>query len=170
VRAAIVCGSRDWTDVAMLRGTLAAVHAELGDDWLLVIEGDAPGADRMAGAWADEMIRQRVGHTKFPAEWKRYRQIAGPIRNRQMLRHLLKLRDERQADVEVIAFHDDIDRPRCGTRDMRDIAKAAGVRVKVHAHPNEICPECNKPLDDVVLIAHDDGHERHASCEMGRHA
>lgn len=135
VKAVIVCGSRDWTDEAMLRGTLAAIHAELAEDeWMLIIEGRAPGADRMAGEWADEMLTQRVGHAKFPAPWTQYRKAAGPIRNRWMLQHLLNLRDERRADIEVVAFSDSTDNPKSGTRDMVKIAKAAGVRTTLYTH------------------------------------
>lgn len=136
MKAVIVCGSRKWTDVVMLRGILAALHAELAEDeWLLVIEGQNPnGADRMAGAWADEMLTERVGHAKFAAQWKRYGKAAGPIRNQQMLTHLLALRDERQADIEVVAFSDSTSNPRSGTANMMKIARAAGVRTTLHTH------------------------------------
>ena len=135
MKAVIACGSRDWTDVAMLRGALAAIHAELAEDeWMLVIEGRAPGADKMAGAWADEMLIERVGHAKFPAPWSYYRKSAGPIRNGWMLKHLLSFRDYRQADIEVVAFSDSTDNPKSGTAHMLKIAKAAGVPTTLHTH------------------------------------
>lgn len=147
MKAAIVCGSRDWTDVTMLRGTLAALHAELAEDeWLLVIEGRAPGADRMAGDWADEMLTERVGHAKFPAQWTRYRNGAGPIRNRWMLAHMLKFRDERGADVEVIAFSDTADAKGSGTAEMLKIAKAAGVRTTLYTHNVEALTGLSEPV------------------------
>jgi hypothetical protein len=58
-----------------------------------VIEGDAHGADRMAGEWAR---RHGVENTKFCADWDRLGRKAGPIRNQLML-------DEGRPDL-VVAF------------------------------------------------------------------
>lgn len=58
-----------------------------------LIEGDAPGADRMAGKWAS---KNNIAPLEFPAKWTKYGRAAGPIRNKQML-------DEGKPDF-VIAF------------------------------------------------------------------
>lgn len=173
LKAVIACGSRDWTDAAMLRGTLAAIHAELAeDDWMLLIEGRAPGADRMAGKWADEMLRERVGHAKFAADWTRYGKAAGPLRNRAMLAHLLAFRDEHHADIEVVAFSDSTSNPKSGTRDMMKIAKAAGVRITLYSHeraemspPETPCADCGQALGgEPFLTSHEDRLDRHIAC------
>ncbi len=59
----------------------------------VVIHGNAPGADSLAGEWA----RARgVPVEAYPAEWDLYGRAAGHLRNRQML-------DEGEPDI-VIAF------------------------------------------------------------------
>jgi hypothetical protein len=45
----LVCGSRTWTDQARLRQVLDQVVSEHDDGQVTVIEGDARGADRLAG-------------------------------------------------------------------------------------------------------------------------
>ena len=59
----------------------------------------------------------------YPADWTRYGKPAGPIRNRQML-------NEGKPDM-VIAFHDDLS-VSVGTKDMVDIANAAGLPVRLY--------------------------------------
>lgn len=110
---AIICGSHRFTDSTWLYKRLDQLHRELGFD--VVIEGDAPGVDRMAGFWAR---RKRLDNLKFPADWDKYGLAAGPIRNSKMLK-------EGQPDI-VIAFPGPGSK---GTHDMADKARAAGVRV-----------------------------------------
>lgn len=74
----LVCGSRDWGDYRAVQSRLEALAATNSD--LLIIAGDATGADAMALRWA---------HRRFPkievtAAWDRGRR-AGPERNRIML-------------------------------------------------------------------------------------
>jgi hypothetical protein len=94
---------------------------------LVVIEGQARGADTMAGDWAEEAVEslEDVDHWPFPADWEQFGKAAGPIRNRQML-------TEGKPDV-VIAFHDFIPNSK-GTKDMVEIAKEAGVPTYVVSH------------------------------------
>ena len=78
-----------------------------------VITGGAPGADTLAHQWA----LSRCLQTKiFRAEWKRFGNSAGPIRNARML-------EEGQPDF-VIAFEGGN-----GTRDMIKQARTAGVEI-----------------------------------------
>jgi hypothetical protein len=78
-----------------------------------VIEGDARGADRMAGEWARN---HRVENIKFCADWEKLGRKAGPIRNQLML-------DEGKPDL-VVAFPGGR-----RTADMVRRARAAGVEV-----------------------------------------
>jgi len=75
-----VTGGRRFDDLPHLRQALDAVHRE--QRIKLLVHGDAPGADRMAGRWAED---NGIDVRKFPAEWSRHGKRAGPIRNYQML-------------------------------------------------------------------------------------
>jgi len=79
----------------------------------VVIEGDARGADRIAGYWAR---KNRIENLKYPADWDKIGRRAGLARNRQMLR-------EGKPDV-VVAFPGG-----SGTAHMVRIEKEAGVEV-----------------------------------------
>jgi hypothetical protein len=107
----LVCGGRDFTDRALLEATLERLH--FARVFTVLIEGDAQGADRMAGDWAEA---QGIEHVVFKADWDGLGAKAGPIRNQQML-------DQGRPDL-VVAFPG-----RSGTRHMMRIARAAGVEV-----------------------------------------
>lgn len=63
----LVCGGRDFSDCRLVFDTLDALaKAEIVD---CVIEGDARGADRIAGAWAK---KRRVDLRLFPADWTKH--------------------------------------------------------------------------------------------------
>lgn len=127
----LLCGGRHWTDrwifdviVAGLVETARSDNVEL-----VLIHGDAPGADRMTRDWKGV---PGVSDVKpFPADWDRYGRAAGPIRNQQML-------DEGHPTL-VVAFNDDLPRSK-GTRDMVARAQAAGIPVYVVAVPGPIAP------------------------------
>jgi hypothetical protein len=76
----LVCGGRKFTDKALVYRTLDALAEE--HPAIFVIEGGARGADALARMWRHE--RLQPGET-FHADWKRYGDPAGPIRNRKML-------------------------------------------------------------------------------------
>lgn len=107
----LVCGGRDFTDRALLEEVLDRLHR--ARVLTALIEGDARGADRMAGAWAEA---QGIAHEVFKADWDGLGAKAGPIRNRQML-------EEGRPDL-VVAFPG-----RSGTDHMKRIAQAAGIEV-----------------------------------------
>lgn len=73
----IVCGSRGWADTAAIRERLRLLPAGS-----VVVEGGAPGADRMAAIAAVELGLRAEEHR---AEWERQGKAAGVIRNRKML-------------------------------------------------------------------------------------
>lgn len=55
------------------------------------VDGVAPGADSLGGEWAVRNGRKR---TPFEADWPRFGESAGPIRNGWMLDYLRAKRDE----------------------------------------------------------------------------
>jgi hypothetical protein len=107
----LVCGGRDFSDTAFAYDTLDRLDRELGID--VVIEGHAPGADRIAGYWARRAGKE---NRKYVAIWDVHGRAAGPMRNQQMI-------DDGKPDV-VIAFPGG-----SGTADMIRRAEAAGVKV-----------------------------------------
>lgn len=107
----LVCGGRDFSNASLLYRTLDKLHFDCGID--AVIEGDARGADRMAGYWAR---KNKIDNLKFPADWASDGKAAGLLRNQKML-------DEGKPDV-VVAFPGGR-----GTAHMKRIAKEAGVEV-----------------------------------------
>ena len=123
MKAIIVCGDRNWTDrQAILREMVKLPQS------CIVIEGEARGADLIA-----KSVAQRLGMfvLQFPANWDKYHKAAGPIRNAEMLKELLKwtvVEDGKVSGVAVFAFHSDIENSK-GTKNMVTIARKAGVEV-----------------------------------------
>jgi hypothetical protein len=95
---------------------------EYPSNFIAIIEGNARGADTMAGVYATTW---GLGLEVYPANWKKYNKAAGPIRNQQML-------DEGKPDL-VLAFHDNIDKSK-GTKDMVARAEKAGIEVRIITH------------------------------------
>jgi hypothetical protein len=77
----LVFGGRDYTNQQRVFAVLDNVHQLYGIE--KIVEGDARGADRLAGEWADARGVQKEVH---PADWKKHGRAAGPIRNRSMLK------------------------------------------------------------------------------------
>jgi YspA, cpYpsA-related SLOG family len=116
----LVCGSRTWTDRARLWQVLDWLVAEHGDGQVTVIEGDARGADRLAG----QLARRRGWALElYPADWTRHGRAAGFRRNARMLR-------EGRPEL-VVAFTVGPLAASRGTADMVGRARAAGVPVQV---------------------------------------
>jgi hypothetical protein len=111
----LICGDRNWDDGLPIAWIVRALAH--GPDESTVIEGEARGADSLAGRSAE---RQGVPVEKYPADWDAHGKAAGPIRNQQML-------DDGRPDI-VVAFHDDLDNSR-GTGDMVRRATKAGIPV-----------------------------------------
>jgi hypothetical protein len=130
VKAIIACGSRRWTDEALIVSNLEALCAA-NRDQLVVIEGCATGADHIAETWASQKAITTPGvyPVHFPAQWKLEGRAAGPLRNQRMLDHLTTLRDRDGAEIEVVAFTDTLEGS--GTGDMVRRAERAGVATRV---------------------------------------
>lgn len=82
----LVCGGRDFDDEDVLFSSLNQLNDHLlkyfGVKITVIIEGDAHGADKLAGKWADTNAVEKM---VFPAEWKMHGKSAGAIRNRKMI-------------------------------------------------------------------------------------
>ena len=80
----------------------------------IVIEGGAPGADKLAHDWA--CLRGKKSHT-YVADWDTHGKAAGPIRNNLML--------SENRDARVIAFQGGAGTQNC-------IAQAIKLGMEVH--------------------------------------
>lgn len=110
----LVCGGRNYRDRARLTAVLNKLNdAGDGDAIDLLIQGGAPGADRMASEWS---YANAVAQAQFDADWDTHGTFAGPMRNARMLA-------EGKPDL-VIAFPGGR-----GTADMVKKARKAGVEV-----------------------------------------
>ena len=108
----LICGGRDYEDAEAFEAIMGAFLGK--HQWFeAVIEGGALGADRMARDWA---MRHGICTITVLANWNKWGNSAGPIRNRQML-------EKCNPDV-VIAFPGGR-----GTKNMVEQAKHKGVEV-----------------------------------------
>jgi hypothetical protein len=117
----LICGSRGWHDPDPIHLVLAEVMGTsiARNEPLVVIHGDAQGADRLAGRLAKQQYGAEV--IEEPADWNRYGKAAGPIRNQLML-------DAYEPEV-VYAFRSS--GKSSGTDDMIRRAERAGLTVHV---------------------------------------
>lgn len=109
-RRVLVCGGRDFRDVALLKDVLNGLMPLAA-----ICHGGATGADALADGWA---YLHEIPCTRYPADWGLYGRHAGPLRNRQMLA-------EFNPDL-VVAFPGGK-----GTADMVRRARKAGFEVLV---------------------------------------
>lgn len=110
----LVCGGRDYDNRERLFAELDRLHAQ--HKFSVVIHGAAPGADTLADEWAKA---RGIPPDPYPANWDKYGNAAGGIRNSKMLR-LAK-------PEMVVAFP--TGGP--GTADMMRKAKAVGIIPRV---------------------------------------
>lgn len=104
----LVCGGRTYEEWKTISKTLREINPTV------IIQGGAPGADRLAAKWADV---NNVPVITYPANWKQGKK-SGPMRNAFMLQ-------DSRADL-VIAFPGGP-----GTKDMINKTRDAGVKIKV---------------------------------------
>lgn len=91
----LICGGRKYKDYDTFKTCLSAVQVTRGE-FSVIIHGCATGADQMAQQYAERHI---IPVLRFPAEWDKHGDAAGPIRNKRML-------DEGKPDL-VMAFPGD---------------------------------------------------------------
>lgn len=111
----IVFGGRHFTDRNSLFMAMDELHTKRGI--AEIIEGGATGADDLAGEWAES---RDVKLTVFKAQWAKHGRAAGPIRNQAMLQYLMS----GGGNIGDVGFPGGD-----GSRNMREIATAAGVKV-----------------------------------------
>jgi len=107
----IVCGGRDFTDYKYINSNLDALHQS--QPITCVVHGDARGVDRAAAQWA---TKNKIMVIPYPADWNKYGNSAGPIRN------TLMLKEERPE--AVVAFPGG-----AGTDHMKKITKRENIRL-----------------------------------------
>lgn len=110
----IIAGGRDFTDYGFLVETMDYLLSEVNES-ITVVCGKARGADTLGEQYAKE---RGYSVKYFPADWDRYGKAAGYIRNEEMAEN---------ADA-LVAFWDGKSR---GTRNMIEIAKERGLRIRV---------------------------------------
>lgn len=103
----LVCGGRDYAEKRVVFDTLDSL------DPTEICQGGATGADYLAKQWAQY---SKIPCKEFKAEWKKYGNAAGPIRNKQMI-------EEFDPDM-VVAFPGG-----SGTKNMIKLAENAGKKV-----------------------------------------
>jgi hypothetical protein len=113
----LFCGDRNWTDREPIAAYMRVLKDRPGSE---ICHGGARGADTIAG---EEAAKRGIPVTVYRAEWAKYGKAAGPIRNRRMLNEF--------RPTQVVAFHANIETSK-GTRDMVELAKAAGIAVVLH--------------------------------------
>ena len=121
----LICGSRNWKEEDVLPEYRIETYIKTLPPNTVIILGNAPGADTIADRIASER-----GHTviEFKADWDKYGDAAGPIRNQKMLDFGV---------ARVAAFHTDIANS-VGTKDM--VAKARKAWVPVQVFNGEASP------------------------------
>jgi len=114
----IVAGAVAWTNVEAIRRELAKLPAEA-----VVIHGDSPGADALAGRVAAELGLAVVPMAKNKADYAKYKRGAWKGLNERMLA---------SGAVQVLVFHPAIEKSR-GSAHLIELARASGVEVSVYA-------------------------------------
>lgn len=115
----LVSGSRDYSSPRILHMALLQEWIEHPD--LVIIHGDARGADTIAKEWGlTHLGRDRV--EDFPADWDRYKKAAGHIRNKQMI--------DTKPDKAIFFFEPG--KKNLGTAGCLELAKKAGIPYEVY--------------------------------------
>lgn len=112
----IIAGSRKGPTAAHIDLAMS----ECGWSPTIVVSGRAPGADRLGEDWA---VAHQIPIDLFPANWKRYGNAAGCLRNTKMAEN---------ADALVAIW----DGQSNGTRHMISEAHRLNLRVYVYVIPN----------------------------------
>lgn len=119
----IIAGTREFNRYDIVESKAASFVQELKEQskgcTITIVFGGAKGADLLGERFAKEYGFKLM---RFPADWKVYGKQAGPVRNRQMLNYA---KEEQGA---LLAFWDGKSR---GTKNMIDIAKDAGIIIKI---------------------------------------
>jgi len=113
----LICGSRFYKNYIKIYYYIKSLQEKCDD--LIIIEGGARGADRLA---RNACITLGIEYKEYQANWDKYGKAAGPIRNKKML--------DDNPDIDlVVSFHEDINSSK-GTKDMLNKARKKGIRVE----------------------------------------
>ena len=107
----IIAGGRKIIDYSLVEKAVK----ESGFDITEVVSGKARGVDLLGETWA---VHHNLPVKLFPADWTKYRNGAGPIRNKQMAEY---------ADALIVVW----DGKSSGTADMIENAKKRGLKVYI---------------------------------------
>ena len=114
----IIAGGRDFNNYFMLKEKVLRKLSRIPDEDIVVVYGEARGADALGKKLAEELNWQVAS---YPADWTRYGKSAGYKRNELMAEH---------ADA-LIAFWDGKSK---GTKHMIDLATRKGLLVQVYSY------------------------------------
>lgn len=85
----LITGSREYTSRKTIARALSRVYREHGRRQLIVVHGDARGADRLAGKICADFPDSQLRAEPHPARWRDENGTkipgAGPIRNQEMV-------------------------------------------------------------------------------------
>lgn len=109
----VVAGSRDFDDYALLSAELDKLL--IGKTNITIVSGTARGADRLGERYASE---HNLRIERFPAEWEKYHQGTGPIRNMKMV----------QSADAVIVFWDN---ESSGTKNIIECARKEDIPYRI---------------------------------------
>lgn len=109
----VVAGSRDFADYDLLRREVDKLLS--GRTNVTIVSGTARGADRLGEQYAAE---HGMKIERFPAEWAKYHQGAGPVRNEKMVK---------SADAVIVFW----DRESSGTKNIIECARKENVPYKI---------------------------------------
>lgn len=123
----IVCGSRTFSDVDLMETVLSRFPKYVYDRFngskeLMIKQGGANGADKMARAWCNSVGVQCF---TYNADWDQHGKAAGPIRNKIML--------ESGADMTLAFFAGERTK---GTAHMVTISRLANLEVHEYGLSN----------------------------------
>lgn len=109
----IIAGGRDFNNYELLKEKCNKILINKSD--IEIVSGGADGADRLGESYAKDM-----GYPikYFPADWKKYGNAAGPIRNKQMAEY---------ADSLIVFW----DWQSKGTKNMIKNAQDIGLQVRI---------------------------------------
>lgn len=113
----IIAGSRTFNDHLLLEREVNSFRKKFNLDKVLIVTGDAHGADTLAERYAR---LYDLPFKIYPANWKEYGRSAGPIRNRLMAKTCQK--------GFCIVFWDGMSK---GTANMIVNAKAFNLTLKI---------------------------------------
>jgi hypothetical protein len=122
----LIAGSREITDYEFIAARLDYLTAHITADEdvrIEVVEGEAPGVDRLARRWGEE---RGYAVKPFPADWNGLGKKAGFVRNKQMVEY---------GPDGAILFWDGVSK---GTNDTLNLVIEAGIEYRVVRPDNSL--------------------------------